>query len=75
MLNLLSCNVILAEENVTGGHLEFSVNYGIIPVLRIKMELCIALKRFGLTCPISAGMYRNSTHLNIPRSLPGVSHV
>ena len=67
------CLYFFVEEDVTGGKIEFSVKYGIIPVFSKTMDLCAGIKLFGLKCPISAGKYQHSFEITIPFGLPEVS--
>ena len=72
-LTLFIC--FFAEEDIPGGKIEFSMDYGRVPIFSKTVDLCAGMKllNIGLTCPISAGAYQKSARIHIPFGLPEVS--
>ena len=73
-LTLYICLYFLVEEDITGGKIEFSMDYGRVPIFSKTLDLCAGMEllNIGLTCPISAGTYEKSARIHIPFGLPEV---
>jgi hypothetical protein len=59
-------------EQLTGGRLNYTVSFGIIPIVQDSIELCEALKLEPKIpqCPLRSGEWDVTHHVEMPREVP-----
>lgn len=63
------------EEQITSGHIQVKIKYGIITVYDETLDLCDIGEQAGLTCPLAAGDHSIKITENVPSIVPSVINV
>jgi hypothetical protein len=64
---------VLSEQLVKGTRAELTVKVGMVPLLKVDIDVCEQAKNVGLFCPLNKGPQTIQFSQDIPKFLPSAS--